>query len=500
MTTQTEQRTYGNWRRPQSPGIYGLGSVGTGLLFAGLAFVIVTFMVTNSITKTAIPGLILLSLVVTIVFKDRHGRNLLTRMTARVTWWGTRRRGAHLYRSGPLGRTDWGTHQLPGLAAPLRLSEHEDSYGRRFGLLYCPQTRTYTVIIGSEPEGAALVDRSDIDTRVANHGAWLASLGDEPGVEAASVTIETAPDSGARLRREVTGRLDPDAPPFAADVLREAMDTYPVGSSTVRAYIAITFSALSRVDGKKRNDDDMGRELSARLPGLTSRLESTGAGAASTLSAQRVCEIVRVAYDPQQSHTIEKAYADGEPAEMSWIDAGPAAAEASWDTYRHDDAWSVSWMMSEAPRGHVQASVLNRLLEPNPDIARKRVTLLYRPIDAARAASMVEADKNSASFRVTGSHRPSARDQLSMEHANKTASEEASGAGLVNFGIVVTATVLDAVLLPRARATVDQLGATARLRLRPCYGSQDSAFAAALPLGLVLPRHLRIPTEVHERL
>jgi hypothetical protein len=32
--------------------------------------------------------------------------------------------------------------------------------------------------------------------------------------------------------------------------------------------------------------------------------------------------------------------------------------------------------------------------------------------------------------------------------------------------------------------------------LRPAYGSQDSAFAAALPLGLVLPSHLRVPAEL----
>ena len=29
-------RTYGNWRRPSTPGLFGLGSAGTGMLFAGL--------------------------------------------------------------------------------------------------------------------------------------------------------------------------------------------------------------------------------------------------------------------------------------------------------------------------------------------------------------------------------------------------------------------------------------------------------------------------------
>jgi hypothetical protein len=492
-------RTYGNWRRPRSRGLWGLGSYGTTILFVGLAMVIVAVMAggwQRGLVVAAVVGLLLL----TILHKDVHGRSALVRASSRASWSWSRRSGSNLYRSGPLGRTGWGTYQLPGLAAPLRLSEHEDSYGRRFALIYCPRTLTYAVVIAAEPEGATLVDVDEIDARVADWGAWLASLGDEPGVVAAAVTIETAPDSGARLRREVNGRLDPAAPAFARAVLEEAMATYPAGSSTVKCYITVTFSAVSRVDGKKRKDEEMGRDLAARLPGLTASLETTGAGAARPLSAQRLCEVIRTAYDPDAASIIEQAHAEGEPIELRWTDIGPAAHQATWDGYRHDNAYSISWAMTEAPRGHVQSSVLNRLLAPHADIARKRVTLLYRPIEAGRAAAMVETDRDAAEFRVKATHKPTARDQLALSHANATAAEEAAGAGLVNFGIVVTATVTSPTRAPQARATVDNLSATARLRLRPAYGAQDSAFAACLPLGLVLPKHLRVPSEWQEKL
>ena len=66
--------------------------------------------------------------------------------------------------------------------------------------------------------------------------------------------------------------------------------------------------------------------------------------------------------------------------------------------------------------------------------------------------------------------------------------------------MVVTATVTSAERLPDARAAVDNLSTTARVHLRPVYGSQDSAFAAGLPLGLVLPRHLKVPTQIQEAL
>ena len=495
----TGPRTYGNWRRPTSPGILGLGSIGTAALMVGLIVVVIVVMIRGlleGVITAGVLGVVLLA----VLTKDSHGKNVLSRGGARFAWWGSRARGTHLYRSGPLGRAVWGTYQLPGLAAPIKLSEHLDSYGRPFALLHTPATGSYSVVIGTEPDGAALVDPEQIDVWVADWGHWLANLGDEPGVEAAAVTIETAPDSGTRLRREVLTTLDDDAPEFAREVLEQIVASYPSGSSTVKAFVSLTFTAASRPGGKKRKEDEMGRELATRLPGLTGSLQATGAGAAHPLSAQELCEVIRIAYDPAAAILIDEAHAAGEVPELSWKDVGPSAAEATWDGYRHDSAFSHTWAMTQAPRGNVQSGILARLLAPHRDIARKRVTLLYRPIDAARAAAMVEADLRAAEFRVTSTSKPAARDTLAVRAAAATASEEASGAGLVQFGLVVTATVTDLSKRADARAAVDNMGATARLRLRPVYGSQDSAFAAALPLGLVIPKHIKVPVELREKL
>lgn len=499
VDTNRINRTYGNWRRPSSPGILGLGSVGTGLLLGGLIAVVVTVMI-GGLLEGLIASAVLAVALLSVLTKDAHGKNVLSRAGARGAWWSARSRGTHIYRSGPVGRALWGTYQLPGLAAPTRLSEHADSYGRPFALLHTPATGSYSVVIGTEPDGAALVDQEQIDLWVADWGHWLANLGDEPGVEAAAVTIETAPDTGTRLRREVNLNIDEDAPAFARQMLHEVVDRYPLGSSTVKAYVSITFAAASRGGARKRAAEDMARELAARLPGLTAGLQATGAGAAHPLSAQELCEAVRIAYDPAAAPLIDEARAQGDVPELTWPDVGPAAAQASWSGYRHDSAFSCTWAMTSAPRGNVPAGVLARLLAPHRDIDRKRVTLLYRPIDPARAAALVEADLRAAEFRVTATNKPAARDSLAVRAAASTASEEASGAGLVQFGLLVTATVSDVERSADARAAIDNLGATARLRLRPVYGSQDSAFAAALPLGLVLPKHIKVPSELREKL
>jgi hypothetical protein len=487
-------RTYGNWRRPTSAGILGLGRGGTYALLAGLLIAVV-LTIAGSILWGLGFFVLLVAGLAAVVSKDRHHRSLVTRVSERVIWMRARARGANLYRSGPLARAEYGNGQLPGLAAQSTLSEYLDSYGIPFAVIEVPSTGDFTVVIGTDPDGAALIDQEQVDSWVAEWGHWLAALGDEAGVVGAAVTIETAPDTGARLQQEVAQRIDPTSPAFARQMLDEVVSSYPIGSATVKAYVSITFSAVQR-GGRRKTVDDFGAEIASRLRGFTQRLSATGAGAARPLNAQELCEVIRIAYDPAVAPLIDEAHAAGETPALRWADVGPSGAQAHWESFRHDSALSITWQMSEAPRGIVQSSVLTRLLAPHRDIARKRVTWLYRPIDAGRAARIVESDFTAATFNITGSNRPTARSVLGTRAAFATAQEEAAGAGLVNFGALVTATVTDPTREADARAAIANLAATARLQLRIVTGSQDSAFAAGLPLGLVLPRHLAGPVSL----
>lgn len=239
MTTTTPTRsaeaprTYGNWRRPQTAGLGGLGQLATGVLFVGILSSIIASMF-SGLGAALITAGIFGGILLTVSVKDKHGQSALGRTVNRVNWMRTKAKGANVYRSGPTGRAKWGTYQLPGLAAASQLTEHEDSHGRKFALVHVPSTKHYTVVIATEPDGAALVDQEQVNNQVAEYGIWLANLGDEPGIEAASVTVETAPDTGTRLRSEVEGSMDPDAPEFARAMLSEVVESYPVGSATIR--------------------------------------------------------------------------------------------------------------------------------------------------------------------------------------------------------------------------------------------------------------------------
>jgi hypothetical protein len=304
-------------------------------------------------------------------------------------------------------------------------------------------------------------------------------------------------DFAPRLRQEVYGHLAPDAHPLALAVMREAGEAAPAGSASITCRIALTWSMANRVEGAKRHSlDEMALDIGQRIPSLAAGLAATGAGPARVMTVAEVAAALRVAYDPSVAKLIEDVGAQA--AGIEWEDAGPAGAEEAWDHYRHDGATSVSWVMTEAPRGQVFSNVLANLLAPHPDIARKRVALVYRPYDTAAAVRVVESDRRDAAFAASGRRVGRARDLISVEAANRSAEEEAVGAGVVRFAMFVTATVIDDQDLALAASVVDSLGTSARIRLRRAVGAQAATFAASLPLGLVTSAHLRVPQAMRE--
>ncbi|MEV7345468.1 SCO6880 family protein [Streptomyces sp. NPDC093544] len=494
-TEATGPRTYGNFRKPRTSGLRGLSLGATLLLFAGLIAVVLATLV--SVWAALALGVVLVMALAPLALRDRHGRTLMQRGAVRLAWRRTTSSGGHQYRSGPLGLTGYGTCQLPGLAAESTLTEARDGYGRPFAVITIPATGHHTVVISCDADGAALVDEQQVDVWVAHWGQWLSALGAEPGLVAASVTVETAPDSGVRLQQEIAANAVDGAPDLARSMLREVLAAYPAGSAQIATRIALTYSGAAREGTPRRSVEDMALHIGTRLPGLTAGLSMTGAGTAVPMTATELAEAVRVAYDPTVASLVEEARGSGGTG-LTWDQAGPMAAQESWDHYRHDGVFSVTWAMTEAPQGEVFSNVLTALVQPNRDIARKRVTLLYRPHTRAEGARVVQQDYKNALFNAQQSQVGQARDDAELTAARRTTEEQAQGHGVIRFGLLITATVNSADELAKAAATVDNLAPAARIAVRPVYGSQAAAFAAALPLGLVLPLHTALPQTVRD--
>ncbi|NYJ76455.1 SCO6880 family protein [Allobranchiibius huperziae] len=492
--------TYGNLRQPKVPGLFGLPPVflaGVGLA----ALVLIGVSISGHLLLGL--GLILVTLAVSAVMLIPHPSGL--NPYVRTARWARHRRaekaGLTLLRQGPVGHAPDGKVRLPGLAAASELTKWHDSLGQPFGLITIPSTHHHTVVIECHAAGTGGVDQHVIDSQVAHWGAWLAGLGQTGDIVAAAAVIETAPDTGHRLRRAAFADLDVSSPAFSQQVLTDSV-AGAAGSAVITTRLTVTFTGKPSIEGargKAITTAQMAEEIGTRLPSLLDGLKATGAGTGCRpCTAQELVDTVRVAYDPSVAADVEEARTkDG--TGLSWDQAGPMAAHAGYDHYEHESAVSCSWQMTAPPRGVFYDSTLAGLLAPHRDLTRKRVAILYRPQTPEQSAAAVDRDVKNTTWAASEGRRVTARKGSDAKAALKTEQEEAAGASLVRFGIVVTATVLDPELLPLARKTVaSSLAAPARLRLRSAKGSQDVAFAASLPIGLVLPEHMTLPTSIRE--
>ncbi|MGW3104240.1 SCO6880 family protein [Streptomyces sp. NPDC001100] len=495
-TEAVSHPTYGNWRRPRRAGLGPLGLVGTFVIFGGLIATLLASLI--SLYAAIIVFVPVVLFLIPLTIRTQDGRNVYQLFALRVGWWRRKAAGSHLYVSGPLSARPGGRFRPPGLLNKVTASEGRDAYDRPFGILHHPQRDLYTIVLGCDPDGGSLIDPDQVDVWVALWGEWLARLSHEPGLKGATVIVETAPDPGTRLAHEVLPRIHPNAPAAARAVMEEVVERYPSASSEMHTYVTLTYGNPA---GQKRRKEDVMTELAIRIPGLLSGLVAAGGGAAYPLSAERIAEVVRVAYDPAVAADVLNARALEGGTGLEWDDAGPAAAVETVSAYQHDSGVSRTWMLTLAPRGTVRSSVLRGMLEAAPGTRRKRVALVYRAIDPATSARIVEADRRSAQFMATsGKGMVQARAASEVRAAEQTAAEEASGAGLVEFSLMLTVTVDSMAELADASVTVRNLTAASRVLMRPADRMQAAAFSCTLPAGILPWEQTLVPHELQEAL
>lgn len=234
----------------------------------------------------------------------------------------------------------------------------------------------------------------------------------------------------------------------------------------------------------------MGAQLAARIPAHTRDLNTAGLSNVRAMTAAEISEYVRAAFHPGAAAEIDEKRANGESAGVAWEDAGPVAAYPGWDYYRHDDGISVTCEMVEPPQGVVESTILEPVLKPSTLIPRKRVTFIYRTHDPAEAPRIADRDRRAAFGRATQrGGEGKAHEEAQLEVARKTARDQQHGAGLTRVAVLATATVTNVEDFSTAGDTLMQLAQESQLLVRPCYRVQDSAFTAALGVGVVLSEH-----------
>ena len=500
MVTGVEQRpasTYGNFVKPASPGVAGLGLIGTGGLFVSMVLAMGTQMLFGFVAGLAV-AVVCLLLLAPMLIRTREGRNGWQWLLARAAHKKATTAGATVYAPSltqPLLFA--GTNRLPGLLAKSRLVEHTDQHGKPFGCIIIDgATQHYSVMIGVNPEGIQLVDESQIDVWVAGWGECLRVLGDEPGFVGASVTVEAATDDGHSLAAGLEAKLAEGAPSMAVAAMRESVRRFPEGAADITAWVTLTWSGFRK--GRKRKEHDVLDQIGHRLPSFTRSLRAAGAGGSAPMTAAQVAIRVRTAYDPSSAPTISQAGLQAHDILIPWEECGEPAATFD-DRYEHAGACSVTWRMTEHSMTAVRATVLTPLLTSHPELMRKRLTLLYRPYSSSQAPRVIDEDIKTAGGQVSAAKRPPAAARRALASAEQAANEQAAGAGLERFAALVTVTT-SRDELERAESLVDELAAPTRMTLRRVTYGQDVAFQAALGVGLVLSSHSRVPASVREKM
>ncbi|MFI2077676.1 SCO6880 family protein [Streptomyces triculaminicus] len=473
----TEPRLYGGWRRSRTMGIGHLNSGQTGVVVVSL---IVPIILLNVAGMGTLPVTVPLALgVMVLTVWQRHGTPLLSFLGARLRWQWAAYRGETSYRGQFLASPQ--ALDLPGVVAPTKLLRVQDATSSEpVGLVWNQRTGHMTASVLLSPAGSLLAPTEAQNGSAAAWGETLARLADEETLLGAAVTIQVRPSSGQALADHVKDRMDPGAPAAARQSVRELVARAPRASAQLAAWLTLTTDPYRSTAQKPTNPAEAAAETLRVLDGV----DLSGAGA----------DIVRRATDVDLMRLVRGAFSPADmdaPQEqitaLTWNETGPVSAEDDWTVYRHDGSHSVSWVLREAPRKPVPYDVLLKLLAPG--MFARRITLAYRVLPTDEAAAVVEREVNAsdarAEYRRRTQRSTTRRERVDAEHAERSATEEALGAGLVQWSVYVTTTVDNADDLPAAIREVEKAAKlSGGLRFRYAYGGQAAAFAVGLPVGI----------------
>ena len=488
--TEYIERPYSSGSRPRSEGLFGLSWV--GMLTVGV--VIIAVVLSQALFGFSVAACVLAAgtVIAGPLVVHINGRTGYVRAILLWQWWRGSRRGEHLYRSGSFSEIPGGARRLPGLLAPTRIYAARAVDGYWFGMIHMPRVHAYTVVLRAWPQGGEAVDQDLVDTWVAAWGRFLASLGSQPDIMAIVPVIDTVPETGNRLMAEVSTLTHPDAPEIAQDVMWELGTQLASQRVHLECRLAITFEATT--PERQKIPAEQALEIGRRLPGIVAALDEAGVRA-RPMTAEEIIAFVRRSYDPAAQADLETAAAEPGGHGLTWSMAGPGDEGEHYDRLVHCGAVSITWEMTEPPRGTFDERVLERLLQPNTEVPRKRVAIVYRPHSAAEASNLVDQDYRNAIVAEQNRRGGlvSAEASIRVASAAQAREDRARGHGLTRYGTLITITAPRGADLPRLEALIKDLSTQARLSIQRCHRYQAAAFAASLGVGVILPDHGTVP-------
>jgi hypothetical protein len=505
-----DQAYYG-WQHERVNFLFGMS--GRRTVLVALAVLIAVQPVSAARPADAFIAWPVAAVLLTLAYLRVAGRTVDEWMVAAVSFQLLKARGQNRFHSGAFAPPAVGDPagpapmDLPGVLAPVRILAAETGTGGTMAVLYHPYERTYTAVARIRFAGIGLADYSRRDAQVTGWGRLLAGLCVEghPIIRVQAIQ-RSLPEDGVPLRSWHESHLVPSAPSQAAAVTAELLASAVPASVRREEWLAFTMDerrAGSAIRAAGGGEAGASAVLARHVRALTGAVSDAELEVSGWLTPREIAEVIRTAFDPESGQALERrrlvrelAAADGpgRAGLAAGVDpglAGPVEAQASWGSYRHDSAVSVSYLIYDWPRGEVYATALFPLL--GDGTSRRAVSLYLQPLSPREAERRVLAERTQRDVAIrmrqrTGQLVPE-HEKAAQRRADEQDAERAAGHGLVRFAGYVSVTVTAGADLADAMAGLEADAAAARIEIRRMFGAQDVGFAlAALPAGLGLPR------------
>jgi hypothetical protein len=359
----------------------------------------------------------------------------------------------------------------------------------RIGIIKDSRGGTFTGILAVRGKAFALLDGPDKARRLASWAGILSGLAREGGVVHRLQWVErTVPDPGNEIGNYLKENLAVPLDSLIARSYLEVVDEAGPVTQQHETFVCLQVHAGRSARSVKTaggGDEGACEVLRRELAALSSKLVSAEVAVDGALTPRLVARAIRTGFDPSCRDPLARmATSVPDRDGTSITNAAPMAAEASWSTYRSDDAWHRTYWIAEWPRIDADPDFLAPLMLRTERM--RTVALTMEPVSPLKAIRTVESARTSAAADeelrnragfVTTTRRSREQDALASHERDLS-----DGHAFYRFAGFVTVTAEGADELERACGEIEEAAGRSFLDLRRLSGEQDVAFTYSLPL------------------
>jgi hypothetical protein len=356
------------------------------------------------------------------------------------------------------------------------------------GIVKDKEDGTYTGVLAVRGTAFALLDSAEKERRLSSWGDVLSGLA-RPGstVHRLQWIERTLPDDGDGLNRYLAEARTDETTNFHRSYV-DLLQEYGPQNQQHEIYIALQIHAGKKAARGIRKagggDEGAAQVILRELKHLAFRLGEADIVVEGALTPRLLSRAFRTAVDPESSREIARrgrinADDTGVAPEQAW----PMSIKTQWGMYQTDNAYHITYWISEWPRLEVNTDFLAPLMIRSSRM--RTVSLVMEPHDSARSAREIETRHTSyladEKLRSNAGYVSTKRRQNELESIERREAELASGYIEYRISGYVTVTALSLDELEEACNEVEQAAQQSRLELRRLFGEQDWAFTCTLP-------------------